>query len=287
MRVVPPELTDVDVVRVRDRTGRRDRDCVAVEAPLEIRLGGVPFAVVMRTPGADRELAAGFLFAERVLKTQDDLGTIAWCTDLRATNPENVVNVTLTGASAASLDAALGSRRQVIANASCGVCGRVSIESLRVDCPRIDAPVRVPSDVVLSLPAALRGRQAVFTQTGGLHAAGLFAPDGELLDAAEDVGRHNAVDKIIGRMILREALPASSVVLFVSGRTSFEIVQKAWLAGISCVASVSAPSSLAVELAASAGMTLIGFVREGGFNVYAGGDEHRPTAGAASRRPEH
>lgn len=271
---VPPELADVDVVRVRERSGSRDRDRVAVEAPLEIRLGGIAFAVVMRTPGADRELAAGFLFAERVLKTQEDLGAIAWCTDVRATSPENVVNVTLTGASYAALESALGSRRQVVANASCGVCGRVSIESLMVDCARIDAPVRVPAEIITAMPAALRARQAVFSQTGGLHAAGLFATDGTLLDVAEDVGRHNAVDKVIGRLILREALPASSVVLFVSGRTSFEIVQKAWLAGISCVASVSAPSSLAVELAASAGMTLIGFVRDAGFNVYAGGDHH-------------
>lgn len=255
---------------------------MAVEAPLEIRLGGVPFAVVMRTPGADRELAAGFLFAERVLKTQDDLGTIAWCTDLRATNPENVVNVTLTGVSADALESALASRRQVVTNASCGVCGRVSIESLMVDCARIEAPVRVPAEVVTAMPAALRARQAVFTQTGGLHAAGLFAADGTLLDVAEDVGRHNAVDKVIGRLILREALPASAVALFVSGRTSFEIVQKAWLAGISCVASVSAPSSLAVELAASAGMTLIGFVRDAGFNVYAGGETHVPEAGTAA-----
>jgi FdhD protein len=279
---VPPELADIDVVRVRNRASRRERDCVAVEAPLEIRLGGVPFAVVMRTPGADRELAAGFLFAERVLKTQDDLGTIAWCTDLRATNPENVVNVTLTGVSADALESALASRRQVVANASCGVCGRVSIESLMVDCARIEAPVRVPAEVVTAMPAALRARQAVFTQTGGLHAAGLFAADGTLLDVAEDVGRHNAVDKVIGRLILREALPASAVALFVSGRTSFEIVQKAWLAGISCVASVSAPSSLAVELAASAGMTLIGFVRDAGFNVYAGGETHVPEAGTAA-----
>jgi FdhD protein len=244
---------------------------VAVEAPLEIRLGGVPFAVVMRTPGADRELAAGFLFAERVLKTQDDLGAIAWCTDPRATHAENVVNVTLTGVSAEALESALRSRRQVVANTSCGVCGRASIEALIVDGSPIASPVQVPPEVVIAMPAALRARQAVFSQTGGLHAAGLFALNGTLLDSAEDVGRHNAVDKVIGRLILREALPAASDVLFVSGRTSFEIVQKAWLAGISCVASVSAPSSLAVELAASVGMTLIGFVRERGFNVYAGG----------------
>ncbi len=279
---MPPELTDIDVVRVRDRASRRERDCVAVEAPLEIRLGGLPFAVVMRTPGADRELAAGFLFAERVLKTQDDLGTIAWCTDVRATNPENVVNVTLTGPSADALETALGARRQVIANASCGVCGRVSIDSLRVDCARIVAPVCVPAEVVTAMPAALRARQAVFTQTGGLHAAGLFAADGTLLDVAEDVGRHNAVDKVIGRLILREALPASGVALFVSGRTSFEIIQKAWLAGISFVAAVSAPSSLAVELAATAGMTLIGFVRDSGFNVYASSESAVPASGVGA-----
>jgi FdhD protein len=146
--------------------------------------------------------------------------------------------------------------------------------------PRIDARPGVSPGIIALLPGRLRERQAVFEQTGGLHAAGLFRADGALLELAEDVGRHNAVDKVIGRLILRDALPASGTVLFVSGRTSFEIVQKAWLAGIPCIASVSAPSSLAIELAATAGITLIGFVRDGGFNVYAGEE-----LSAANREP--
>ncbi len=277
---MPGEITRVDVTRVRDGRPERTTDPVAIEAPLEIRLGGVPFAVIMRTPGADIELAAGFLFAERVLKSADDLGAIAHCTDPEASHRENIVDVTLTGASAEALDAALGSRRQVVTNSSCGVCGRLSIESLAIDCPRIETPWTVSPGVIASFPSRLRARQRVFDQTGGLHAAGLFTAEGALTDLAEDVGRHNAVDKVIGRLILREALPSGGTVLFVSGRTSFEIVQKAWLAGIPCVASVSAPSSLAIELAASAGITLIGFVRDGGFNLYTG------EVGAATQGPE-
>lgn len=267
---MPPELVDIEVVRVRDRAVRDAHDCLAVEAPLEIRLDGRPFAVIMRTPGADRELAAGFLFSEGVLKDPDDLGAIAWCTDPAASHPENVVTVTLTGPSARALADALASRRQVVANSSCGVCGRASIEALTVGRPAAVSAFRPSAQVIAGLSAALRARQAIFTRTGGLHAAGLFDAAGALLDSAEDVGRHNAVDKVIGRRILREALPACDTILFVSGRTSFEIVQKAWLAGIPCVASVSAPSSLAVDLAREAGMTLLGFVREGGFNIYTG-----------------
>jgi FdhD protein len=151
---------------------------------------------------------------------------------------------------------------------ACGLCGRLTIESLRADAPEIDAFWTVRRDVLVGLPEALRLAQAVFDETGGLHAAGLFSPDGTLTETAEDVGRHNAVDKVIGRMLIREALPLSRHLLFVSGRTSFEIVQKAVLAGIPIVASVSAPSSLAIDLAEDAGVTLIGFVRDAGFNIY-------------------
>jgi FdhD protein len=227
----------------------------------------------MRTPGADRELAAGFLFSERVLKVQDDLGAIEYCRDVSASHPENVINVTLTGQSALELESAMATRRQVIGNASCGMCGRLTIDSLAVDCPPIEDAPTIDASLIALMPDRLRGQQAVFAETGGLHGAGLFTAAGQLTDMAEDVGRHNAVDKVVGRMIMREALPLADAVLFVSGRTSFEIVQKAWLAGIPCVASVSAPSSLAIELAERAGMTLIGFVRPGGLNVYT--HEHR------------
>jgi FdhD protein len=265
---VPQDATSVHVTRVRRGRGEPALDSVVVEAPLEIRVAGRPFAVVMRTPGADRELAAGFLFAERVLKSAADLGTIGHCTDPEALHPENIVTVTCIGASAAMLDEGAAAPRQTVASSSCGVCGRLSIEALAADCPPVAALPPVAPGIIAALPATLRARQAVFDRTGGLHAAGLFGPDGALLEFAEDVGRHNAVDKVIGRLVLREALPASGTLLFVSGRTSFEIVQKAWAAGVPCVASVSAPSSLAIDLARTAGIRLIGFVRDDTFNVY-------------------
>ena len=261
----------VEIVRVRTGTRTRDRDRAATEEPLEIRIHDRPFAVIMRTPGADRELAAGFLLAERVLRSSDDLGTIAHCTDHDAAGnaAENIVNVTLANGSTASLDQAMADRRQVTTNSSCGLCGRRTIESLAADAAPIAASWTVSTATIAALPAQLRARQVVFDDTGGLHAAGLFARDGALVDSAEDVGRHNAVDKIVGRMLMREALPLSESILCVSGRTAFEIVQKAVFAGIPVVAAVSAPSTLAISLAETLGVTLIGFVRGDGFNIYA------------------
>jgi len=283
----------VDIVRVRSGARTVDRDRAATEEPLEIRLHDRPFAVIMRTPGADRELAAGFLLAERVIRTADDLGTIAHCTDavdddsgrtpLRQARGgpaqdrqlghhvpgENIVNVTLANGSAAAIDRLMADRRQVTTTSSCGMCGRRTIESLAADVPPIQSAASIGAALVSRLPERLRARQAVFDDTGGLHAAGLFTLDGALIDAAEDVGRHNAVDKIVGRMVMRDALPLADRALCVSGRTSFEIVQKAIVAGIPIVAAVSAPSSLAIELAQEFGVTLIGFVRGDGFNIYA------------------
>jgi FdhD protein len=261
-------LRTVGVVRVRGGARAAESDRAATEEPLEVRLHDQPFAVIMRTPGADRELAAGFLLAERVIAGADDLGTIAHCTDAAADHPENVVNVTLAGGSAAAIERLLAGRRQVTTNSSCGLCGRRTIESLAIDVARLAAVWRVPAALISSLPDQLRARQAVFDETGGLHAAGLFARDGSLIDVAEDVGRHNAVDKIVGRMLMREALPLSDHILCVSGRTSFEIVQKAIIAGIPLVAAVSAPSTLAVDLAQECGVTLVGFIRGDSFNIY-------------------
>jgi FdhD protein len=261
----------VDIVRVRTGTRTRDRDCAATEEPLEIRIHDRPFAVIMRTPGADRELAAGFLLSERVLRSSDDLGTIAHCSDRDAAGNAagNIVNVTLANGSAASLEQLIAGRRQVTTNSSCGLCGRRTIESLAADAAAIGASWTVAAATIAALPPQLRARQVVFDETGGLHAAGLFSRDGALADSAEDVGRHNAVDKIVGRMLMREALPLSESILCVSGRTSFEIVQKAVFAGIPVVAAVSAPSTLAISLAETLGVTLIGFVRGDGFNIYA------------------
>jgi FdhD protein len=280
-------LYEIEVERVRG--GRRTvaRDCAAVEEPLEIRLHGRPFSVVMRTPGADRELAAGFLLAERVIGGADDLGTIEYCTDESAAAPRrpgrgrqddggvvrrtaaNVINVTL--ADPSRVDAVFAGRRQVTTHASCGLCGRLTIESLTSDAALPAAAWTVSPHAIARLAAALGASQPLFRETGGLHAAGLFTRDGHLADSAEDVGRHNAVDKVIGRAAITERLPLSDHLLFVSGRTSFEIVQKALFGGIPLIASVSAPSSLAIDLAAATGQTLIGFVRGDTFNIYTGG----------------
>jgi FdhD protein len=261
-----------DVVRVRGDVRASAVDRTATEEPLEIRLHGRPFAVIMRTPGADRELAAGFLLAEGVIAGADDLGTIEHCRDreLIAARPsegrENVVDVTLTDVS--RLDRLLAERRQVTTGSSCGLCGRRTIESLTVDARSIDAGWAIAGAALSACADRLRLKQAVFEETGGLHAAGLFARSGELVQVAEDVGRHNAVDKVIGRMLMCDALPLSDHALVVSGRSSFEIVQKAFLAGIPIVAAVSAPSSLAVELARDANITLVGFLRGDRFNIY-------------------
>jgi FdhD protein len=259
----------VDVLRVRGGELAPAADCAATEEPLEVRLHGEPFAVIMRTPGADLELAAGFLFAERVLTGPEQLGTIEHCGDRSATHPENIVNVTLVGGATSRTERMLADRRQVMTNSSCGLCGRLTIDSLLTEGPPLDQKWSITRSTLATLPDSLRAAQRTFDATGGLHAAGLFAADGRLHDLAEDVGRHNAVDKVIGRALLRESLPLSARVLFVSGRTSYEIVQKTFLAGIPILVSVSAPSTLAIDLAVETGMTLVGFVRGDGFNVYA------------------
>ena len=258
----------VDVMRVREGCRVADEDCVAAEEPLEVRLHGRPFAVIMRTPGADRELAAGFLLAERVLRTADDLGSIEYCSNPSNDQPGNVVNVTIANASTEMVERMLADRRHVTTNSSCGLCGRQTIESLRVDLPVLASAWTFPASTLSGLPGRLRAAQSAFEATGGLHAAGLFTESGRLEEVAEDVGRHNAVDKVIGRMLMSERLPLSRHLLFVSGRASFEIVQKAWFAGIPVVASVSAPSTFAVELAVESGIALVGFVRGESFNVY-------------------
>jgi FdhD protein len=234
-------------------------DAAATEEPMEVRLGGEPFAVIMRTPGSDRELAAGFLFAERVILSAEDIDGME-----RLPESGNVLDVRIRTRQAPPG----ASRRRVAVSSSCGLCGRVTIASLRVEAPEIQADWTIPSDVIETLPRTLRRAQAVFNETGGLHAAGLFDRSGSLEVIAEDVGRHNAVDKVIGRMLLEDQLPLDRFVLFVSGRTSYEILQKAFLAGIPVVGAVSAPSSLAIELAEEAGITLLGFVRGGSCNVY-------------------
>ena len=271
---MPDALRPVDLVRVGPSGRATASDQVAVEEPLEVRLNGEPFAVVMRTPGADHPLAAGFLLAEEVIRGPEHIGSIKYCEDPDDPDFRNVLDVTVVGIDVADR---LRERRRITMTSACGLCGRTTIESLRSVGQSIDAEWSVPASVVSMLPERLRDVQAGFEATGGLHAAGLFDHKGTLDGFAEDIGRHNAVDKVIGKRLLREQFPIRDRVLFVSGRASFEIVQKAWLAGIPCVAAVSAPSSLAVDLATEAGIALIGFVRGERFNVYAhAGRVHTP-----------
>jgi FdhD protein len=232
-------------------------DTLVVEEPLEIRLNGKPLAVTMRTPGSELDLALGFLYTEGIIGGPDQVKSAKLCID----NP-NIVEV-----DAPSVDA---EARNFYTTSSCGVCGKASIDSVRVHSHHDVAgdPTTVSRHVLCTLPAKLREAQKGFSRTGGSHASGVFTTEGRLVIAREDVGRHNALDKVIGTLWQRNALPLTDHVILVSGRASFELTQKAWLAGASVLAAVSAPSTLAVDLAAEAGMTLIGFLRGESMNVY-------------------
>ena len=243
-----------------------EADVVTVEEPLEIRIDDEPVAVVMRTPGDDFDLVAGFLLTEAILPEPAALGTLSYCPSASPPNERNVVDVRL--AEGVPFDGA-GIKRNFYATSSCGVCGKASIDQVRLQARRELADFEVAGDTLHGLPDRLRTAQDQFERTGSLHAAGLFDPAGELLALREDVGRHNAVDKLVGHHVAAGRWPPSASILMVSGRTSFEIVQKARLSGIGFIASVSGPSSLAVDLALEAGITLTGFVRGRGFNVYA------------------
>ncbi|MGW0395649.1 formate dehydrogenase accessory sulfurtransferase FdhD [Streptomyces sp. NPDC003042] len=260
------------VVRIRDGVAGVRPDTLVAEEPLEIRLGGKPLAITMRTPGDDFALAVGFLVSEGVIAHASDVQAVTYCEGAteEGTNTYNVVNVQL-AAGVPLPDISL--ERNVYTTSSCGLCGKASLDAVRTASrfPGIAAdPVRVTADLLAELPGRLRAAQKVFDRTGGLHAAGLFSAEGELLDVREDVGRHNAVDKIVGRALRAGRLPLAGAVLLVSGRASFELAQKAVMAGIPVLAAVSAPSSLAVDLALESGLTLVGFLRGRDMNIYAG-----------------
>jgi FdhD protein len=262
-------VTAVKVLAVNDGIRSERPDTLATEEPMEIRVGGPDqearsVAVTMRTPGNDFELAVGFLFTEGLI-APGDVHRVAYCDDLGDEEQRyNVVTVTL----GRPFDHER-LHRNFFATSSCGICGKAALEDVEVRCAPVATGTEVSASVLVSLPDALRAKQRVFDRTGGLHAAGLFTPAGELITLREDVGRHNAVDKVIGEQLLAGRVPLADHVLQVNGRASFEIVQKAAVAGIPVVSAVSAPSSLAVDAAERFGMTLVGFVRDGRCNVYA------------------
>ena len=261
-------VTPTRVIAVHDGVRSERPDTLATEEPMEIRVGGpgeeaVQVAVTMRTPGADYELAVGFLFTEGLI-APGDVSRVAYCDDLGGEEQRyNVVTVTLGRAFEHER-----LHRNFFATSSCGICGKAALDDVEVRCAPVAPGPQVPASVLVALPDLLRGKQRIFDRTGGLHAAGLFTPGGELVSLREDVGRHNAVDKVIGEQVLGGRVPLPGHVLQVSGRASFEIVQKAAVAGIPIVAAVSAPSSLAVEAGKRFGMTIAGFVRDGRLNVY-------------------
>ena len=264
--------TQVRIVALEDGVRGERPDTLATEEPMEIRVSGPgqdlqPVSVTMRTPGGDFELAVGFLFTEGLIGP-GEVHRVAYCDNLPGEDQRyNVVSVSLEHA----FDAALV-HRNFAATSSCGICGKAALDDIEVRCQPVAPGPAVAADVLVSLPARLRSQQRLFDQTGGLHAAGLFTAAGEPVSVREDVGRHNAVDKVIGERFLAGDLPLSGHVLQVSGRLSFEIVQKAAVAGIPIVSAVSAPTSLAVEAGERFGMTVVGFVRDGRLNVYAGSE---------------
>lgn len=250
-----------------DQSMRRT-DTVAVEEPLEVRLNGESYLVTMRTPGNDVDLVHGLLHSERIIAGRSDVMVARYCAGSGpdGVNSYNVLDVTLAPSAEPPEPEA---RRNVVTTSACGICGTTTIEQVLRDSPyRMTAGLVVPAGLVLSAPTRLRQQQRAFDQTGGLHAAGLLGLDSEMICVREDVGRHNAVDKVIGWAIREQLLPLGQMILTVSGRASFELTQKAVLAGIPVLAAVSAPSSLAVELAEQAGLTLVGFIRGETMNVY-------------------
>ncbi len=267
----------ISILRLHaDGAARREPDEVAAEAPLELRVEGQSVAVLMRTPGHDRELAAGFLLTENLLRDPRDLFEITQCGE----TGDQVVNVTLRNP--AAFDPAKLTRN-VFSSSSCGICSKATIAAVQQSFPAIADGCHVSAETLFRLPDALRAAQETFARTGGLHACALFDLDGNLEVAREDVGRHNALDKIIGRAFLEGALPLRGRVLLLSGRVSFEMMQKALAAGIPIVAAISAPTSLAVEFATESGQTLVGFLRGQTMNVYAGAERILTPTSAPAR----
>lgn len=258
-----------EICRWDGKTPRADRDELAVEEPLEIRVRGRAVTITMRTPGYDAELAAGFLLTEGIVKSGRD---ILRCEHCGQNEPGNVLNVLLAPEVFVDFDRLT---RHVFASSSCGLCGKATIDAVQANLPAIESSLSLNPEMIARLPDAMRSAQQTFDRTGGLHAAAIFDERGKLIVLREDVGRHNAVDKVIGHCLLKNIFPLDRHILLVSGRSSFEILQKSLAARVPVVAAVSAPSSLAVEFARESGQTLIGFLRGRRMNVYARPDRLR------------
>ena len=251
----------------RSASGQVENDWVVAEEPLEIRVEGRALAVTMRTPGHDRELAAGFLFTEGCVDGPDDLHALASVSDPR-TKGDNIVDVRLASGTPYPEAALASAQRNLYATSSCGICGKASIDRVLRLAPPVEPVPELPASLLVSMPEKMRAAQKAFQETGGIHAAALFTLEGQLEVLREDVGRHNAVDKVLGWRLLQDRVPVDDCILMVSGRAGFELVQKAVVAGVPAMVAVGAPSSLAVELAQSSGMQLVGFLRGERFNRY-------------------
>jgi FdhD protein len=252
----------VSILKIEEHRPERLDDDVVIEEPLEVRVNGESITVTMRTPGDDFDLAVGLLWTESIIRSRDEIGTIAYCPDEEQPELKNVVNVGLVDSKRK-----IESSRRLWSNSSCGLCGKATLDSIHQACRPIVSSLQVSSQLLFSLPSRLREAQANFERTGGIHAVALFDSHGSLLVLREDIGRHNAVDKVLGAALVG-GLSLQETIMMVSGRLGFEIAQKAVVAGVPIVASISAASSLAIELATEFGMTAIGFLRGQSMNVY-------------------
>ena len=262
-----PTSTSVEISRLENGESEVVDDFVATEEPLEIRVEGKSIAITMRTPGHDKELAAGFLLGEGIIKEASDVFEMAQCPALEGESYGNGMDVLLTKGVTVDFEQLT---RHVFSTSSCGICGKASIDAVFQDFTKLECDWKVRESLLKSLPGKLKEAQPTFAQTGGLHASALFNREGELLVVREDVGRHNALDKVLGHALLNGLLPLSEHILLLSGRISFELMQKALAGGISMVAAISAPSSLAVDFARRGGLTVAGFLRGQRMNLYSG-----------------
>src|SRR5437867_683160 len=275
------DLKRLPILKLDGEQQKHIEDEVVVEEPLEVRVNGQSLSVTMRTPGDDFDLATGMLWTEGVIHSCDEIGTIAYCPDEEDPDLKNIINVSLQDTSRK-----WEASRRLWANSSCGLCGKATLEAIRQACKPITSTATTTDELLYSLPSHLRQAQSNFERTGGIHAAALFDAGGQLLLLREDLGRHNAVDKLLGAALRGGTISLSETIMLVSGRLGFEIAQKALAAGVPIVVSISAPSSLAIELGRDFGMTMIGFLRGGSMNIYTCPERIKPKDTKAQRHKE-